>query len=129
MPWCGRAVLYCAWYPARTERKCASPRISTRSSISRRRVPARRSQIAVIRGTRTAQRRILVPAASKTASEGAGEVRSAVADQESHVPEPLVGAEGEVAGLLHRPFAGRAGGDATRVHPAGAVLDEHHDVQ
>ena len=38
-------------------------------------------------------------------------------------------AEGEVAGLLHRPVAGRVRGDAAQVHPAGAVLDEHQDVQ
>jgi hypothetical protein len=30
-----------------------------------------------------------------------------------------------VAGLLHGPLAGRVGGDAAEVHPAGAVLDEH----
>src|SRR5258708_33689417 len=57
--------------------------------------------------------------------ERAGEVRSAVADQESHVPEPVVEAEGEVAGLLHRALAGRAGGDAAQVHPAGAVRGGH----
>lgn len=34
-------------------------------------------------------------------------------------PEPLAGAEGEVAGRLHRPFAGRAGGDATQVQSGG----------
>jgi hypothetical protein len=26
MPWCGRAGLYCAWYSARTARRCRSPR-------------------------------------------------------------------------------------------------------
>ena len=38
--------------------------------------------------------------------EGAGEVRSAVADEELNVPEPLAEGEGEIAGLLSRPFAG-----------------------
>jgi hypothetical protein len=61
--------------------------------------------------------------------ERAGKVRAAVADQESHVPEPLVEAEGEVAGLLRRLLAGRAGSDAAQVHPAGTVLDEYQDVQ
>ena len=50
--------------------------------------------------------------------ERARKVRSAVADQESHFPEPLAWAKGEVAGLLHRPLAGRAGGDADQAHPA-----------
>ena len=46
-----------------------------------------------------------------------------------HVLEPLAEGEGEVAGLLHRPLAGGVGGDAAQMHPAGAVLDEHQDVQ
>jgi hypothetical protein len=37
--------------------------------------------------------------------------------------------EGEVAGLLGCPVAGRVRGDAAEVHPSGAVLDEHQDVQ
>jgi hypothetical protein len=61
--------------------------------------------------------------------ERGGEVRSAVADQESDVLEPLVEGEGEVAGLLHRPLAGGMCGDAAEVHPAGAVLDKYQDVQ
>ena len=52
-----------------------------------------------------------------------------VADQELDVREPLVEAEGEVAGLLHGPLARGVRGDAAEVHPAGAVLDEHQDVQ
>jgi len=46
-----------------------------------------------------------------------------------HVLEPLVEAEGEVAGLLHGPLAGRVRGHTAEVHPAGAVLDEHQDIQ
>src|SRR5437016_2385943 len=61
--------------------------------------------------------------------EGGGEVRSAVADQELDLLEPLVEADGEVASLLDSPLAGGVGGDTAEVHPAGAVLDEHQDVQ
>ena len=46
-----------------------------------------------------------------------------------HVLETLAEAEGEVAGLLHGPLARRARGDPAKMHPAGAVLDEHQDVQ
>ena len=46
-----------------------------------------------------------------------------------HALEPLAEPEGEVAGLLHGPLARRAGGDPAEVHPAGAVLDEHQDIQ
>ena len=61
--------------------------------------------------------------------ERGGEVRSAVADQEPDALEPLVEVEGEVAGLLHRPLAGGMWRDATDVHPAGAVLNEHQDIK
>ena len=81
-----------------------------------------------MRGAWTAVRRILVPAAWKTAFERGGEVRSAVADQELNALEPLVEAEGQVAGLLHGPLARRAGSDPAEVHPAGAVLDEYQDI-
>ena len=61
--------------------------------------------------------------------ERGGEVRSAVAYQEPDVLEPLIQGEGKVAGLLHRPVTGGMCGDPAEVHPAGAVLDEHQDVQ
>jgi hypothetical protein len=61
--------------------------------------------------------------------EGLCEVRSAVADDEREVLDPSAEADGEVAGLLYGPFAGGVGGDAAKVHPAGAVLDENQDVQ
>ena len=43
--------------------------------------------------------------------------------------EPLAEAEGEVAGLLRGPLARRACGDAAKMHPAGAMLDEYQDIQ
>jgi hypothetical protein len=47
-----------------------------------------------------------------------------------YVLEPLVQAEGEIPCLLNGPLAGGVGGDATEVHPAGAVLDENqHSVE
>jgi hypothetical protein len=61
--------------------------------------------------------------------ECGGEVRSPVADQERKVSELLIEADGEVAGLLHGPLAGRVRGHTAEVHPAGAVLDEHQDVE
>ncbi len=70
-------------------------------------------------------RTILVPAAREDGVERWREVRSAVADQELNVPEPLAEAEGKVAGLLHGPLPGGVRGDPSDVHPAGAMLDEH----
>ena len=78
-----------------------------------------------MRGAWTAVRRILVPAAWKTAFEGCGEVRSAVTDQELNVLEPPAEAKDEVAGLLHGPIARRVRGDPAKMHPAGAMFDEH----
>src|SRR6185312_10455237 len=61
--------------------------------------------------------------------KGAGEVRSAITNQEVDVCEPLVEAEGQVTGLLRGPLARGVRGNATEVHPAGAELDEHQDIQ
>jgi len=79
---------------------------------SRRRVPTRRSQVGFMRRAWTALRRILAPVAWKTASKEAGEVRSAVAEQEPDALEPLAKAEGKVAGLLHGPLTRGNGSDA-----------------
>jgi hypothetical protein len=69
-----------------------------------------------------------VPAAWKTASNEAVKFDPRFADQEPDVLEPLTEGESEVAGLLHAPVPGRVRGDATQVHPAGTVLDEHQHV-
>ncbi len=61
--------------------------------------------------------------------EGTGENRSAIADQESDVLEPLAETDRQVAGLLYCPVAGRVRGDAAEMHPAGAMLDEHQHIQ
>jgi hypothetical protein len=54
----------------------------------------RRSQIAFICGACTAVRTMVVPVAWKTASKDA-EVRAAVPDQETEVPESLAEVEGQ----------------------------------
>ncbi len=74
-------------------------------------------------------RRILAPVASKTAPDEVVKSGSPVAYQELDGPEPLMEGEGEVAGLLHCPVTGGMCGHPAEVHPAGAVLDEHQDVQ
>jgi hypothetical protein len=65
----------------------------------------------------------------KTASNGGSEVRAAVAEQEPDVREPLAEGKSEVAGLLDCPLPGGMFGDAAEVHPAGAMLNEHQDIQ
>jgi hypothetical protein len=82
-----------------------------------------------MRGAWTAVRTILVPVAWKTASKEGVKFDPRSRIRKPDVLEPLVEAEGEVAGLLHGPLAGRMRGDAAEVHPAGAMLDEHQDVQ
>ena len=73
-------------------------------------------------------RKILVPLAWKSASNEAVKFdpRSRIRNLVSSNRSPRMR---EVAGLLRRPFAGGVGGDAAQMHPAGAMLDEHQDVQ
>ena len=61
--------------------------------------------------------------------ERGSEVRAVVAEQEPDVPEPFAEGKSEVAGLLDCPLPGGMFGDAAEVHPAGAVLSEHQDIQ
>jgi hypothetical protein len=74
-------------------------------------------------------RRITVPVAWKTASkeEVKFDPRSRIRNRKS--PNRFVETDGQVAGLLHGPLAGRVGGDAAQMHPAGVMLDEHQDIQ
>lgn len=50
-------------------------------------------------------------------------------NQEPQRVEVVAQVHGEVAGLLHRPCAGRVRGNPGQVQPTGAVLDEHQHVQ
>jgi hypothetical protein len=77
------------------------------------------------RGACTAVRRIVMPVAWKTASkEGVKfEPRSRIRNRKPVNRWPR--SRARFAVLLHRPHAGRVGGDAADVHPAGAVLDQH----
>ena len=70
----------------------------------------------------------IVPDGLEDRVEGPGEVRPAVTDQEPEVPEPLAEIYGQVPGPQYCPLAGRVGGDAAEVHPAGVMLDEHQHV-
>ena len=76
-----------------------------RSRSSRRRVPTRRSQIAFIRGVRTAVRRILVPAAWNTASNEAVKFdpRSRIRNLMSPSPSPRVRARLRACCTVHWP--------------------------
>jgi len=58
-----------------------------------------------------------------------GELRSAVADHQLDALEAFAEAEGQIAGLVHRPLRSGVRRDAAQVHLAGAVLDEYQDMQ
>ena len=70
-----------------------------------------------------------MPFAWKTASKDRVKFdpRSRIRNRKFSNRSPRVRAR--LRGLLHGPFAGGVRGDAAEVHPAGAVLDEHQDVQ
>ncbi len=74
-------------------------------------------------------RKILVPAAWKTASNEAVKFdpRSRIRNLMPSNRSPRVRAR--LRSLLHRPLAGGMCGDSAEVHPAGPVLDEYQDVQ
>jgi hypothetical protein len=82
-----------------------------------------------MRGAWTAVRRILVPAAWKTASkdEVKFDPRSRIRNLMSSNRSSRLRAR--LPGLLHGPLAGGVRGDAAKMHPAGAVFDEHQDMQ
>src|SRR5260370_38812658 len=54
--------------------------------------------------------------------ERGSEVRSAIADQEPDVLEPLPEGESQVASLLHCPVPGGVRGEAAQMHPTGTEL-------
>jgi len=101
----------------------------TRSRSSRRRVPARRSQVAFMRGAWTAVRRIVAPAASKTASNEAVklEPRSRIRNRKFSNRSSSVRARLRACWTVHA-LVGCAV-TPPRLHPAGAVFDEHQYVQ
>jgi hypothetical protein len=89
----------------------------------------RRSQVAFIRDVWTALTRILVPVVWNTASNEAVKFdpRSWIRNLMSLNRSSRVRAR--FRGLLHGPLAGGMCGDASEVHPTGAMLDEDQDVQ
>jgi hypothetical protein len=72
-------------------------------------------------------RTIVVPAAWKTASNEA--VKFGPRARSRNLMSANRSLRARVAGLLHGPLASGVRGDAAKVHPAAAVLDEHQHVQ
>ena len=99
-----------------------------RSRSSPRRVPARRSQIAFMRGAWTAVRKILVPAAWKTASNEAVKFdpRSRIRNLMSSNRSPRPRARLRACCTVHSPVGFAV--TPSDVHPAGAMLDEYQHV-
>jgi hypothetical protein len=75
------------------------PRISIRSSSSRRTVPTHRSENAFARGARSGVRRIRMPWEPKIASKVAASFASR-SDQEADLPDAVCQVHEEVPGLL-----------------------------
>jgi hypothetical protein len=74
--------------------------------------PIQRSAIAFMRGVRTLQSTVRIPASAITASNTAGEVRAAIADHELDPVGLSAEVHEEVAGLLRGPFPGGVLGDS-----------------
>ena len=99
-----------------------------RSRSSRRHPPIQRSVIAFMRGVRTLQSTIRIPASARTAFERGGEVRSAVTDHEFDPVSLSAKVHQEVAGLLGGPFPGWMQGDSDDANAPGGVLDHGQDM-
>ena len=100
-----------------------------RSSSSRRRLPTKRSAIALARGARAGVLMIRASNCGEDGVEGGGELGVAVSDEKPEAPTGVIEVHAEVAGLLGQPGSGGVGGDAEDVHTAGGVFDDEEDVQ
>jgi hypothetical protein len=101
--------------------------IRMRSSSSRRRLPTKRSAIALARGASAGV--LMIRASTAVNVEGGGELGVAVSDEKPEAPTGVIEVHAEVAGLLGQPGSGGVGGDAEDVHTAGGVFDDEEDVQ
>ena len=61
--------------------------------------------------------------------EGGGEPAVSVSDEEPEAAVGVIEVHQQIAGELGEPGAGRMGGDAEDVHPAGGVLDDEERVE
>jgi hypothetical protein len=75
-----------------------------RSRSSRRHPPIQRSAIAFMRGVRTSQSTVQIPASARTMSNAGREVRAAVADHELDPVRLLAEVHDQVAGVLGGPL-------------------------
>ena len=91
-------------------------------------LPTKRSAIALARGARTGVLMMLMSMAAKTASNAAVNLASR-SRMRNRKPRPASSIHEQVARLLGQPRAGRVGGDAEQVYPAGGVLDDEERVE
>jgi hypothetical protein len=99
-----------------------------RSRSSRRHPPIQRSAIAFIRGVRTLQRTVRIPASARTAPNAAVKSRATVADHELHPLCLIAEVRDQVAGLLRGPVPGGGQRDSEDAYPPGRVPDHGEDV-
>jgi hypothetical protein len=115
--------LWWAWYPARTDCRCRSPKISIWSVISVLAVSTNRCAQAFAQGLRGGIFTAAMPGLAQGRAGGFGELPGAVADQEPEARGAVAEAHQEIADLLHSPRPVRIRGHARDVHVAGAGFD------
>jgi len=81
-----------------------------------------------MRGVRTLQSTVRIPAPARTASNAVVKVRAAVADHELDPVCLLAEVHDQVAGLLGGPFSGWVQGDCEDADAPGGVLYDGQDM-
>jgi hypothetical protein len=126
---CGRCTLSWSANSANTNRSCRPPKMSIRSSTSRRTVPTHRSASAFARGAPHRRAQHLDPLSGNDRIERAGELGSTIPQ---HKPEPtdtLLKAHHQIPGLLGHPLPHRMRPHPEHLDPAGRYLDRDQHLQ
>ena len=124
---CGRCWLWWVSYLRSIRRRWAWSQTSVRSRSSRRHPPIQRSAMAFMRGVRTLQSTVRMPASADRVERG-GVVRAAVPDHELDPVRLLAEVHDQVAGLLGSPVPGWMQGDSEDADAPGGVLDHGQDI-
>jgi hypothetical protein len=120
---CGRCSLWWISYARKIRRRWAWFQMRVRSRSSRRHPPIQRSTIAFMRGVRTLQSTVRIPASARTASNAAVKFEPRVADHELDPVRLLAEVHQQVAGLLGGPVPGGMQSDSENPDAPADVLD------
>jgi len=126
---CGRWLLSCSTYSAKTARSCRHPKVSIRSSTSRRTVPTHRPPLRSPARRPHRRDEHFDRLGGNDRVERGRELPVPIADQEPELPDAVFEAHEQVAGLLRHPLSQWTRCHTEHVDPAGADLDHEQHLQ